>query len=179
MTATSTPTLPDVKSSPSDALLRVLFVELFQTEESADGHTQAEAERLVGTPPAAALLAVAHHAREQRPALEALAASQGFAPTTLGARIGSALSAARQLIVDRTVSREKSYRGTIIGMRHGVDLVHLIRATAHAAGREAVVACCDRWLAERVPLVEAVVAELGWFGANADRACERAARPLV
>lgn len=160
----------------ADALLATLFVELFQTEQSAREHPAVEADRLAGTPPAEALLAVVAHAERVRPELEALAEREQLATTSVGARIGDALSIVRDFIVDRTVSREKSYRGTLIGMRHGVDLVRLVVAVAEAAGRPAIVDWCRRWLEVRPGLVERVVERLYWFAAHPDRARERATR---
>ena len=120
--------------NPTHDLLKILFVELCQTEESAIEHPRTEAERLAATPPAAALLAVSAHAERLRLELEAIARAEDLGTTTLGAKIGDALSVMRDFVIDRTVSREKSYRGTLIGMHHGVDVVRLVRHTAVAAG---------------------------------------------
>lgn len=156
----------------------VLFVELFQTEEDAVQHCRTEAERIPGTPPALALLAIAEHAALLRPDLDALATVEGLTTTTLGARVGNALAMARDFFLDRTLSREKSYRGTLIGVHHGVDLVTLVRATAAHANRARVVGFCDTWLARRPALVAAAVHALSWFAAHSETAAQRATRVL-
>ena len=66
-------------------------------------------------------------------------------------------------VLDRLIEPERSYRGTLAGMRHGVDLVELIFQVAQVQGRRELQQWCARWLTERRPLVEAVAAELAWF----------------
>jgi len=84
---------PDIRYLPDHpehrALIHSLFVELFQSERSADVHSMREAERYVGTAPAAALLAVADHARAIAPDLCELAAARGSSDTKGGMAIGS------------------------------------------------------------------------------------------
>ena len=40
----------------------------------------------------------------------------------------------RHFVVDRFVDVEQSYRGTLLGMRHGLDLVRLLREVADDEG---------------------------------------------
>jgi hypothetical protein len=161
-----------------DDLLPRLFVELFQTEQSASQHTRVEAQRLAGSPPARAMVAVASHARQALPRIERLAEAEGLATTSAGATIGDIFSALRKLVADRTLDREKSYRGTLIGLYHGVDVVRLVRAAAKSASRARIVSHCDEWLAERVPLVEIAAQQLDWFGAHPGLAAQPATEPL-
>jgi hypothetical protein len=159
-------------------LLGRLFVELFQTETSALEHPRLEGERLGDSPPGRAMRAVSVHAARVLPELRRVAAAEGFATRSLGSWIGDAFSVARRLAFDRVLDREKSYRGTLIGMYHGVDVVRLLRAAARARRRERIAAFCDGWLDERIPLVDAAGRQLDWFGAHPDIAIESSTRPL-
>jgi hypothetical protein len=159
--------------STQNDLLGTLFVELFQTERSAVAHPAREAERYGEAPPGRALRAVSNHAKEQLAALEDLAALDGHTLAKVGIAIGETFSLVREALGDRIVSREKSYRGTLLGMHHGIDLVVEVREVAALAARPDVVVWCDQWLAVRIPLVEAARGELGWFARNPDAAAER------
>ena len=144
-------------------LLVSLFRELFQTEQSAKLHPLREANRLGEVPPAAALRAVAAHAERVMAELPELAQKNQLPISGAGVMLGSFLSNFRQLVIDRLVEPERSYRGTLIGMRHGVDLVGLIRHVARVQNNSGLGKWCETWLAERTPLVEAVAKELEWF----------------
>ena len=162
-------------SGQNDLLLR-LFVELFQTEESARKHPRLEAERLGTAPPSQAMLALSSHAEAVLPEIERLAVAEGLNTSSAGTVIGDVLSAFRKLLLDQAIDREKSYRGTLVGLYHGVDVVRLLRASARAAGRDRIASFCESWLAGRTPLVEAATRQLDWFGANPRAALESATR---
>jgi hypothetical protein len=153
-------------------LLHTLFIELFQTEQSADVHSRREADRLGSTPPANALRAVANHAQAALGDFAALAEPRGFSATRAGMAVGSFFSQVRDLLADRLIDRERSYRGTLLGMRHGMDLVRSLRFVADAAGDTALTTALDAWLRVRAPLVDSVAAELAWFARNPERALE-------
>jgi hypothetical protein len=160
-----------MKRKAEDELLDTLLTEMAQTERSAVEHPRKEAARFAGgAPPVLALLAVADHAERALVEIERFPdGSSG-----LGEAIGRTFSAVRDAVADRLVSREKSYRGTLLGLQHGVDCALLVRAVADAGGRADVVAFLDRWLAERQPLVAACRGALEWFAHNPDLALERA-----
>src|SRR5690606_2934866 len=107
-------------------LLRNLTRELFQTETSAAWHCQRAAERLEGTPPAEALRALAAHAERVRSVLPELAGSESLPVSKLGVAVGAFFSQTRDKVLDRVIQVERSYRGTLLGVRHGVDLVRMI-----------------------------------------------------
>ena len=153
-------------------LLHTLFIELFQTEQSADVHSRREADRLGSEPPAKALRAVADHAHAALIEFSALAEPRGFSATRGGMVVGSFFSLVRNLLADRLIDRERSYRGTLLGMRHGMDVVRSIHFVANAAGDTALVAALDNWLRVRAPLVNNVAAELAWFAINPEHALE-------
>lgn len=109
-------------------LLSKLCRELFQAETSARLHPRREADRLGDCPPAKALRAVSEDAEL---ALATVPAPFSQRPSwRVGAFAGHAFSVARQAVIDRLVDRERSYRGTLFGLHHCVDLVTLLKATA-------------------------------------------------
>jgi hypothetical protein len=153
-------------------VLSNLFRELFQTEQSAVSHPRVEAERLGDIPPARAMLAVAAHAESVLPEIKELAKDRGMVAVEGGKSVGSAFSVLRDSVGDLLLSHEKSYRGTILGMRHGIDLVELIQYMAAEQGDPVLAAWCALWLEQRRALVEATARELAWFAMNLDRAVE-------
>ncbi|MFT3924156.1 MAG: hypothetical protein QM778_16595 [Myxococcales bacterium] len=70
----------------------------------------------------------------------------------------------------------ESFRGTLLGARHGVDLVRLIQRSAEASGDDVLAEFCRVWLGRRVPLVERVADDLAWFARHPGRATELAAQ---
>lgn len=146
--------------------LTLLTHELFQTEQSACDHPVVEARRLGDVPPAWVLRAVAEHATEALAELKPLVARPDRPNGGIGRTLGHAFSAIRDHLADVLLSSEKSYRATLLGMRHGVDLTELVRSLAATTGDDDLVAWCDAWLARRRPLVEAAAGELAWFAAH-------------
>lgn len=147
-------------------LLSNLFHELFQTEQSAASHPQREAERLGSVPPAQALRAAAAHAEQVLKDLPELAARHNLPTSRIGQSVGQLFSNVRQWFADHLLDEERSYRGTLLGLRHGVDLVLLVRHAARVEGNPALEGWCTTWLTERVPLVDEVAAQLAWFAAT-------------
>ena len=154
-------------------LLKTLLIEMAQTERSAKEHPRKEANRLgFDEAPAKALLAVRAHAERRLPEFERLA---GPSRSSVGETIGYTLSLVRQAVGDKLISKEKSYRGTLVGLHHGVDCALLTRAVATSCGRTELVDFLSNWLEEREPLVAGCQRELQWFASHADVASERAA----
>lgn len=133
-----------------------------------------EAERLGEVPPADALRAVAAHARRTLAELPPLVRRHDLPVSNGGRRVGATFSAIRNRFADLMLTAERSYRGTLLGMRHGVDLVLLIQSVARMEGDASLANWCDHWLERRRPLVEAAAQELAWFAANPARAREPA-----
>jgi hypothetical protein len=159
-------------------LLPSLMTELFQTERSAYRHPIREAKRLGDVPPAIALRAVAAHANEVLDELPKLARARGLAVAGVGTIVGETFSDVRHFFADRLIDRERSYRGTLLGMRHGIDLVRLIGAAAEDEGDTELASWCERWLAIREKLVIGVERELEWFGRHQTFAALRFARSM-
>ncbi|EYF05121.1 hypothetical protein [Chondromyces apiculatus] len=162
------------EESPEQEWLSGLVRELFQTEKSAKTHPIVEADRLGDVPPAQALRAVAAHAERAFADLPTLAQIHDLPDSDGGTAVGAAFSALRDSMGDLLLTAEKSYRGTVLGMRHGVDLVELVQHVAAHHGDKTLAVWCTRWLSERRPLVEACARELAWFAANPERAAEPA-----
>ncbi len=163
-------------SNDAARLIATLVRELFQTENSALRHPAREAERLGYLPPSRAMEVISRHAAGVLDELPHLAHARGLPTSFGGLTAGRAFSVARDKIVDLFLTTEKSYRGTLVGLRHGVDLVKLLRETAAAADDRDLATFCDHWLAERVPLIADAAGELAWFGARPDVALAPACR---
>lgn len=172
----SNETATEKPQTPGERLLDRLLIELFQTEQSAVDHPQIEAERLGDVPPAHAMRAVSEHATGALALLRAIAEREHFEAEkeTLGRRIGDLFSSMRDLFADRLLDREKTYRATLIGVHHGVDLVTMLAPLARAQGRTELSARCEAWLRERPPLLERMTAQLAWFAEHPECALENA-----
>jgi hypothetical protein len=155
-------------------LLRNLSHELWQTEVSASQHCRREAERLGDAPPARALCRAAQHADQVLEELPALTQGRPLATSSVGGAIGKLFSEVRDTIADKLLTSERSYRGTLLGLRHGIDLVILLRESAQRAGDEKLTAFLDRWLEQRQTLVSEVAAQLAWFADAPERALKPA-----
>ena len=154
-----------------DPLLDSLCTELMQEETSARVHLQREADRLVGTPLAPILLATSAHAELS---LSRVPLAMRAPKRNLGAAVGLAFSNVREFIADRFLTREQSYRGSLLGMRHGIDLVDLMLTVSRALGETEIAEWCAEWLPERRQLVERASAEMAWFAAHRESAMEDA-----
>jgi hypothetical protein len=144
-------------------LLNNLTRELFQTETSAARHCAREADRLGTTPPALALRAVAQHAEKVLAALPAIAERNGMLVSKGGVATGELFSQLRDKLADLFIDSERSYRGTLLGCRHGLDVVRLLLQLAVVVGNEDLDNFCASWLNTRTVLVEQLEEELAWF----------------
>lgn len=174
---------PDIKVSASvDArceLFESLVIEAFQAEQSACDHPAREARRLGDAPPADAMRAVSEHAERT---LETLAdfceqdGLRGRAATTLG----STFSQLRDKLGDMAIDRQRSYRGTLLGLAHCIHLFELMREVVTTGGLESADArqrwlyFINQWLHDRRQLMQAATLALHWFAANPAEAIEPA-----
>lgn len=155
------------------ALLSNLTRELFQTEVSASRHCRREARRNPGTGPAIALTSVAQHADRALIELTELARREDLPVSKLGSILGETFSQLRDKVFDHMLDAERSYRATLLGIRHGIDVVHMFGSTAALARREAIADWAALWLLERTRLVLMVEHQLEWFASNVERALAR------
>jgi hypothetical protein len=162
------------KRGPHHALLCNLTRELFQTEVSASRHCRREAERNPGSPPAEALLAVAKHADTALQELGELARAHDLPQSVGGGLLGEAFSELRERVADRILDGERSYRATLLGIRHGTDVVRMFGCSAALDHREELARWSETWLTQREPLVREVERQIEWFAVHVDRALARA-----
>jgi hypothetical protein len=158
-----------VRVMQENPILARAWGELFQTERSAERHPLVEAERLGDVPPAMPMRLVSAHATNSLATLEGLARSRGHGAATAGRAVGDFFSEMRQKLADLTLTQEMSYRGTLLGIRHGIDLVTLVHYAAAQVDPE-LHAWTLEWIDERTRLVETATRELAWFAANPELA---------
>ncbi len=160
-------------------LLQSLARELYQTETSAKLHCRREAERLGDAPPGRPLLATALHAQEALMSFSDQAKRlQLPLSSPVGALVGAIFSELRERVLDRLVRSERSYRGTLLGMRHGVDLVLMLRELSIPLRDPLLGTWCEDWLRVRTSLLREAETSLAWFAEHADKA-RHVARPLL
>jgi hypothetical protein len=160
------------KQDQQHALLRGLMMELMRGERAAIRQPRRDAQRFGKAPPAQALRAVAEHAEKNLPTLREVALRHDLAPGRLMVIAGSLLAMARHRISDRIVETERSYRDTLLDLRHGLDVMKLLRRIADASGLVELGGFCTSWLEEREPLVERVEGAMSWFASHPRRATE-------
>jgi len=142
--------------------------ELSQSEHSAIVQPRREARRLGDIPPAHSLLQIAAHAEAMRPRLDALisgrrATAHGIG---LGKLVGQVFSTLRHFLFDRMLDTERSFRGTLLGLDHGIDIVRMLSAICERDGDEHLAVFCEEWLSTRIALVEGARCCLAWFTAQ-------------
>ncbi|MDQ3364432.1 MAG: hypothetical protein M3680_03295 [Myxococcota bacterium] len=144
----------------TDKLIR----EISRAETQACEHAPREANRIGDVPPVHALREVATHAAAMRARFELLLQGHGIASRT-GA--GASLASLRNLVVDRVVDPERAFRTAVLDLRHGIDVVKLLREIARCDELFGVIRWCDDWLGARRSLVARVEGQLPWFTAQA------------
>ena len=145
-------------------LLDKLLRELVRAEAHAIEHAPREAKRIGEMPPVQALRDVAAHALSMRPRFGVVIEGHALAPARGG--IGGTLSTLRQLVTDRIHDAERAYRGALLDLRHGVDVVRVMREVARHEELFALIRWCDDWLLARRTLVARVEAQLAWCAAQ-------------
>jgi len=153
--------MPAPHGPESRRLLEKLIREIVRAETQAVDHPVREAKRIGDAPPVLALQEVSTHAAAMRTRfLEVLHRNEiPFHKGTLGAT----LATLRHLVIDRVVDAEKSFRTALLDLRHGIDVVKLLREVARRVELFGVIRWCDDWLGARRTLVARVEAQLGWF----------------
>lgn len=146
-------------------LLDKLLRELVRSEAHAVEHAPREARRIGEAPPVQALRDVAAHALAMRPRFEQTLEGHSLAAPRGG--IGATLASLRQLVTERIHDSERAYRSALLDLRHGVDVVRVVREIARLEELFALIRWCDDWLATRRTLVARVEAQLGWFADQA------------
>lgn len=146
-------------------LLEKLLRELVRSEDQTIEHVPREAKRIGETPPVAALRDVALHVIAMRPRL--LQVLDGHSLATGRGGISATLSTLRHLVTDRLHDAERAYRAALLDLRHGLDVVRVLREVARLEELFALIRWCDDWQPARRTLVARVEAQLGWFAEQA------------
>jgi hypothetical protein len=90
----------------------------------------------------------------QRPRFDALACRrQPQRGLQIARAVGEMFSTLRNLLFDRMIDTERSYRGTLLGFRHGVDVTRLLREVALRIGDDRLLQFCDEWLVQQARVV--------------------------
>jgi hypothetical protein len=156
--------------SETKQLFESTLRELFQAERSGSRHPRVEAQRLGQGPPAAIMDEIASHASTALEELDDIARERGVRPSDDMKAIGRTLSGFRNQFADLTMTQEQSFRMTLLGVRHGIDLVRLLRELALVAHDEDLRQWSERWLLRRLDLAEQAETALEWFVANPHKA---------
>lgn len=150
-----------------------LVREVARADLLAIDHASREARRLgEDVPPVAALRAIAEHAAAMRPRFNAILS--GYEVPVGRGGLGAALASLRDMVVDRMVAGERAYRIALLDLRHGGDVVRLLREASRADQLLGVIRWCDDWLSARRPLLSHAERELAWFAEAAALAGEAA-----
>jgi hypothetical protein len=159
-------------------LLNKLLRELLRAEHRAMDHALREARRTGETPPAAALRAIAAHSQAMRPRL--IRQLDGHALVPEHARISATLTTLRYIFAERVHhDAERAYRVALHDLRHGVDVVRVLREVARLDELLGLIRWCDDWLSARRTLVARASAQLAWFGERSGAPIEPlAAQPM-
>jgi len=142
-------------------LLDKLLRELVRSEAQAIEHAPREAKRIGETPPVQVLRDVAAHALSMRPRFHHVL--EGHSLVTGRGGISATLSTLRQLVSDRMHDAERAYRAALLDLRHGLDVVRVMREVARIEELFALIRWCDDWLTARRTLISRVEAQLAWF----------------
>jgi hypothetical protein len=142
-------------------LLDKLLRELLRSEAQAIEHPPREARRIGETSPVIALRDVAVHSLAMRPRLTL--ALEGHNLVAGRGGISATLSSLRHIVTDRIHDAERAYRAALLDLRHGVDVVRVLREVARLEELFGLIRWCDDWLAARRTLVARVEAQLAWF----------------
>lgn len=144
-------------------LLDKLLRETARAELQAIEHAARESKRLGPVPPVMALAATADHATEMQARLVMMLEAHAIDLQFQRSGIGSTLSSLRHLVVDRMIHAERAYRTILLDLRHGIELVKLLRESTRQRLVFGLIRWCDDWLGARRTLVARVEAQLAWF----------------
>lgn len=146
-------------------LLEKLLRELVRSEDQVVEHAPREAKRIGETPPVDALRDVAGHAYAMRPRFQQVLDGHGLVLARGG--LSATLSTLRHLVTHRMHDAERAYRTALLDLRHGLDVVRVLREVARLEELFALIRWCDDWLPARRTLVTRVEAQLSWFTTQA------------
>ncbi len=157
-------------ATPIQRLREKLCRELAQSEHDAILHCEREASRYGAQPPGQVLRVIADHARQVRPRLDWLWGSQRGLGVRVGRIVGELFSAVRHFAVDWMIDAERSYRATLLGLRHGLGVARLLREVVALQHDADAIRVCDELLEGRVRLLARAEDRLRWFAEHPELA---------
>ncbi len=144
-------------------LLHRLIRETIRSEALALEYPAREARRIGPMPPIEALQAVADHAMLMQGRFTMVIEGHEVDRQLSPGRISATLGSLRHLIVDRTVDPESAYRAALLDLRHGMEVVKLLRELARREMVFGLIRWSDDWLGARRTLLARAEAQIGWF----------------
>ena len=144
-------------------LLQRLIRETARSEAQALEHPVRETKRIGPMPPIEALQHVADHAALMQERFARVLESHELEAQAPRGGIATTLASLRHLVVDRVVDPERAYRTALLDLRHGLEVVKLLREIARREMVFGLIRWSDDWLRARRTLVARVEAQLGWF----------------
>jgi hypothetical protein len=94
----------------------------------------------------------------------------------VGRLVGEVFSGLRHFLFDRMLSTERSYRATLLGLQHGLDVARLLRDVARREEKIRLFRFCDDLIAEREVLLREAERALHWFAEHPEAAMASGAR---
>lgn len=164
-------------SDPRIRLRDKLCREIARAEHDARIHTRREAGRLGDVAPGRALFAISEHASEVEPVFAKL--TQQPLGLHVARAVADAFSAARHFFFDLLIDSERSYRATLLHLKHGIDAMRLLREVVLLTNDVALLKFCDLILVERLCLIEDAEQAMSWFAENSALALRSGGRRLT
>jgi hypothetical protein len=147
----------------SRRLIQKLIRETVRSEAQAMEHPAREEKRIGPMPPIEALRAIADHAAEMQQRFARVVEGHELQAQSSRGGIGATFASLRHLVLDRVVDPERAYRTALLDLRHGIEVVKLLREIARREMLFGVIRWSDDWLGARRTLVARVEAQLAWF----------------
>lgn len=144
-------------------LVDKLIREIGRSEAQTLEHLVREAARIGPVPPIDALQAVADHAVAMHRRFVVILEAHDLEPLHPRGAITSTLASLRHLVVDRVVDPERAFRTALLELRHGMEIVELLRDLARREMVFGLIRWSDDWLAARRTLVACAEAQLTWY----------------
>jgi hypothetical protein len=158
-------------------LLEKLLRELVRAETQATEHAPLMEKRLGECAPVEPLRDIGCHVLAMRPRFEL--ALRGHQVVVGRGGVGATLSTLRCFVAERVHDPERAYRAALLDLRHGFDVVRVLREVARIEELFALIRWCDDWLDARRTLITRVEAQLPWFAQKpAEPAPDCAPEPL-
>ncbi len=155
------PTMHAQPDRKSHRLLEKLIREVTRAEIEANEHAVREGRLLGDAPPVLALRAVSDHANAHRARFFGMLHAHGI--VVQRSMFSATIATLRNMVVERVQDPEHAFRSALLDLRHGLDVVRLLREVARREELFGLIRWCDDWLGARRTLLASVEAQLAWF----------------